>query len=374
MTKTFNLNGRIDSNNVDRIENEIREKIKDFSGEIVFDANNLEYISSAGLRMILRTKKSNDDTKVINCSSEVYEIFEMTGFSEMMDVSKAYRQISIDGCELIGDGFYGTVYRINPETIVKVYKPKDCLDMVKREKELSRKAFILGIPTAIPYDIVKVGDKYGSVFELLNCKSLQKDIQEGANIEELAKMCVEILKKMHSIELKPGELPNKKDQIIKMAIECKEYMDDETFSSLVTFINNIPDKNTMIHGDFHIKNLMKQENELLLIDMDTLSIGNPIFEFGAMYATYVGFSCVNKNNAQEFLEITYDQSSQIWDFIFNYYYEEKTEKEKEELLKTIKIICYLEVLFIRTKFSNKNNKYEQQEIDFSIDYLTNNLK
>lgn len=374
MTKTFNLNGRIDSNNVDRIENEIREEIKDFSGEIVFDANNLEYISSAGLRMILRTKKSNDDTKVINCSSEVYEIFEMTGFSEMMDVSKSYRQISIDGCELIGDGFYGTVYRINPETIVKVYKPKDCLDMVKREKELSRKAFILGIPTAIPYDIVKVGDKYGSVFELLNCKSLQKDIQEGANIEELAKMCVEILKKMHSIELKPGELPNKKDQIIKMAIECKEYMDDETFSSLVTFINNIPDKNTMIHGDFHIKNLMKQENELLLIDMDTLSIGNPIFEFGAMYATYVGFSCVNKNNAQEFLEITYDQSSQIWDFIFNYYYEEKTEKEKEELLKTIKIICYLEVLFIRTKFSNKNNKYEQQEIDFSIDYLTNNLK
>ena len=374
MTKTFNLNGRIDSNNVDKIENEIRGEIKDFSGEIVFDANNLEYISSAGLRMILRTKKSNDDTKVINCSSEVYEIFEMTGFSEMMDVSKAYRQISIDGCELIGDGFYGTVYRINPETIVKVYKPKDCLDMVKREKELSRKAFILGIPTAIPYDIVKVGDKYGSVFELLNCKSLQKDIQEGANIEELAKMCVEILKKMHSIELKPGELPNKKDQIIKMAIECKEYMDDETFSSLVTFINNIPDKNTMIHGDFHIKNLMKQENELLLIDMDTLSIGNPIFEFGAMYATYVGFSCVNKNNAQEFLEITYDQSSQIWDFIFNYYYEEKTEKEKEELLKTIKIICYLEVLFIRTKFSNKNNKYEQQEIDFSIDYLTNNLK
>ena len=374
MTKTFNLNGRIDSNNVDKIENEIREEIKDFSGEIVFDANNLEYISSAGLRMILRTKKSNDNTKVINCSSEVYEIFEMTGFSEMMDVSKAYRQISIDGCELIGDGFYGTVYRINPETIVKVYKPKDCLDMVKREKELSRKAFILGIPTAIPYDIVKVGDKYGSVFELLNCKSLQKDIQEGANIEELAKMCVEILKKMHSIELKPGELPNKKDQIIKMAIECKEYMDDETFSSLVTFINNIPDKNTMIHGDFHIKNLMKQENELLLIDMDTLSIGNPIFEFGAMYATYVGFSCVNKNNAQEFLEITYDQSSQIWDFIFNYYYEGKTEKEKEELLKTIKIICYLEVLFIRTKFSNKNNKYEQQEIDFSIDYLTNNLK
>ena len=138
----------------------------------MFDAQELEYISSAGLRMILRIKKTNDNTKVINCNSEVFEVFEITGFSEMMDISKAYRSISVDGCEIIGDGFFGTVYRINPETIVKVYKKPDCLEMVKNEKELARKAFVLGIPTAIPYDIVKVGNSYGSVFELLDCKSL----------------------------------------------------------------------------------------------------------------------------------------------------------------------------------------------------------
>lgn len=373
MEKTIELTGRIDSSNISEIENKILEDIKDFEGDIIFDAKELEYISSAGLRMILKVKKINDKTKVINCSSAVYEIFEITGFSEMMDISKSFRSISIDNCEVIGDGFYGTVYRVDPETVVKVYKKPDCLDMVKREKELARKAFVKGIPTAIPYDIVKIGDKYGSVFELLDCKSLDKLIKEGESIEKLSKECVEILKKMHTTEMNPGDLTNRKNEIIEMANSCKDYLNEETMKNLLTFINNIEDKNTMLHGDFHIKNLMKQDNEILIIDMDTLSYGNPIFEFGAMYATYIGFACVNHDNPINFLGITYEQSEEIWNNIFNYYYEDKTDKEKEELLKQIKIISYLEVLFIRTRFNDETNEYRDKEIKFCTDYLTKNL-
>lgn len=51
--------------------------------------------------------KENDNTKIINCSLEVYEVFEMTGFSEMMEISKSYREISLKGCKKIGEGFYG---------------------------------------------------------------------------------------------------------------------------------------------------------------------------------------------------------------------------------------------------------------------------
>ena len=374
MEKILKLSGNIDSNNITEIENKILEDIKDYTGEIIFDATDLKYISSAGLRMILRVKKLNNQTKIINCSGEVYNIFEMTGFSEMMDISKAIRTISLDNCTLIGDGFYGKVYRINPETIVKVYKKKDCLDMVKREKELSRKAFVLGIPTAIPYEIVKVGDNYGAIFELLDCKTLDKLIQEGEDIENLAKECVKILKKMHTTEMDKDKLTNRKDQIIEWATSCKEYLSEETEKNLLTFINNIEDANTMIHGDFHIKNLMKQNNEILLIDMDTLSYGNPIFEFGAMYATYVAFACVNQNNTQEFLGITKEQSEKMWECIFNDYYIDKSDKEKEELLKKIKIFSYLEVLYLRSIYNDENNKYRDKEIEFSKDYITNNIK
>lgn len=369
MDKIINLEGRINSNNIQDIESKILEDIKDYNGNIIFDAKGLEYISSAGLRMILRVKKINDNTKVINCNSEVYEVFEMTGFSEMMDISKAFREISVEGCEIIGDGFYGTVYRINPETIVKVYKTPDCLDMVKREKELARKAFILGIPTAIPYDIVKVGNSYGSVFELLDCKALDKCVKEGEDISSLAKLCVNVLKKMHSTELNTNELPNKKDLILETAEYCKKYLNSDIYDKLIKFIKNIPDKNTLIHGDFQIKNLMKQGDELLLIDMDKLSIGNPIFEFGAMYATYKAFACVNKNNPLEFLGIPYEQSEEIWNKIYDYYFDVKSD----ELLNKIKMISYLEVLYIRARYGDKNNEICQKEIQYSIDYITNNI-
>ena len=373
MEKVIKLTGRIDTNNIDEVEKNIKEEIKDFKGELVFDADELEYISSAGLRMILRMKKDNDNTKIINCSKEIYDVFEMTGFSEMMDISKTYRKLSIDGCEVIGDGFYGTVYRIDPETIVKVYKKPDSLEMVKREKDLSRKAFVLGIPTAIPYDIVRVGDNYGSVFELLNCRSLEKAIQEGEDVQKLAKKCVDILKKIHSIKMEPGELPNKKEQMIEMANNCKDYLSKETLDKLISLINGIPDTNTMIHGDFHIKNLMEQDDELLIIDMDTLSMGSPIFELSAIYATYEAFACVNKNNPQEFLGITYEQSKTMCDTIFELYYKDTPKNELEEALKLIKLIAYLKVLFIRTKFINKENKYQNDEIEFCKKYITENV-
>jgi len=374
MEKIIELSGRIDSNNVEDVEKTIEQEINGFDGVLTFDAKKLEYISSAGLRMILRFKKKNETTKVINCQSEVYEVFEMTGFTEMMDISKALREISVDGCEMIGEGFYGVVYRIDPETIVKVYKKGNSIDSVKREIELARKAFVMGIPTAIPYDIVKVGDLYGSVFELLNSESLQKLIITGADIDKLVKESVEVLKKMHCTTLSPNELPSQKENKISWVKDCANYLPAETVQQLIQWLENIPETNTMIHGDFHIKNMMLQNGELLLIDMDTLSLGHPIFELGAIYATYMGFACVNHNNPQEFLGISYEQSKKFLDLTFEYYFDGKSQEYKEKMIEKAKIISYIEVLWLRTKFLEKENEMQKREIEFCQKYLVENAQ
>lgn len=372
MEKTIALSGRIDSNNVEEIEKEIEQEVNTWEGTLILDAQKLEYISSAGLRMILRLKKKNETTRVTNCKPEVYEIFAMTGFTEMMEVSKALREISVDGCEVIGEGFYGIVYRIDPETIVKVYKKGNSIDSVKKEIELARKAFVMGIPTAIPYDIVKVGDLYGSVFELLNSQALPQLIAQGADIEQLAKQSVAVLKKIHSTTLSAGELPNQKEKKIVWLKDCANYLPAETVQQLMEWIESVPETNTMLHGDFHIKNMMLQNGELLLIDMDTLSIGNPIFELGAIYATYMGFACVDKNNPQDFLGISYEQSQKFLNLTFEYYLEGKSEEEKEKVWEEAKIIAYWEVLWYRTKFLEEGNEMRKKEIAFCQNYLIEN--
>ena len=102
------LSGRIDSNNAAATEQELFAQLKGAEKQtVILDAGELEYISSAGLRMILHLKQSHPDLRIINASSEVYEILEMTGFTEMMQVEKAYRVVSVEGCEIIGEGFNG---------------------------------------------------------------------------------------------------------------------------------------------------------------------------------------------------------------------------------------------------------------------------
>ena len=370
---TVKLTGRIDSSNAAEVEMNITQQLGDYKGEVTLDASELEYISSAGLRVILRLKKSNPDTKVVNCNSEVYEIFDMTGFTEMMDVSKAYRKLSVEGCEVIGEGANGIVYRTDPDTIVKVYKMPDSLDDIHNERELARKAFVMGIPTAIPYDVVQVGDLYGSVFELLNATSFAKLINAGEDVDKLAKESVEILKIMHKTELKEGELPSKKQEAIRWAEYDVDYLPEEIGAKLVELFKAIPETNTMIHGDYHIKNIMRQGDENLLIDMDTLSVGHPIFEFAAIFAAYKGFSCVDKENGAKFLGITTEQCNQFLESTFKYYFEGESQETVDDVILKSAIICYARLLrwFIKKKPADDENA--KQVVAFCKQFLIENV-
>ena len=309
-TLVIELSGRVDSANTAAVEAAIAaEKARPHSS-IVIDAERLEYISSAGLRILLRIRKEDSSLKIVNVSSEVYEILDMTGFTEMITVEKAYRRLSVDGCEVIGQGANGKVYRLDPDTIIKVYLNPDSLPDIHRERELARCAFILGIPTAIPYDVVKVGDGYGSVFELLNAKSFAKLIKaEPESLDKYIGMYIDLLKKIHSTVVKEGDMPSMRDVAIGWAGLLKE----ETATKLVSLVEAVPEDYHMMHGDYHIKNVMLQNGEVLLIDMDTLCHGHPIFELASMFNAYCGFSELDHSVSMSFLGIPHETSVKIWE-------------------------------------------------------------
>ena len=94
----INIDGKIDATNAPEFEEKTNEILKANNGmHTVLDADNLEYISSAGLRVLLRLRKADPDLAVINVSPEVYSVFEMTGFTEMMKIEKTYPRISLEG-------------------------------------------------------------------------------------------------------------------------------------------------------------------------------------------------------------------------------------------------------------------------------------
>lgn len=345
-TLTIFLNGRVDSSNAEAVEKEMQSIIAANSADaLVLDAEDLAYISSAGLRVVLRLRKAYADMKIVNASSEVYDIFEMTGFTEMITIEKAYRRLSVEGCEVIGQGANGKVYRLDPDTIIKVYLNPDSLPDIHRERELARKAFVMGIPTAIPYDVVKVGDGYGSVFELLSAKSFAKLlIADPNNLDMCVKLSVELLKKIHGTELKKGDMPDMKAVALGWADFLADYLTAEQYEKLHSLIAAVPDDNHMLHGDYHIKNVMLQNGETLLIDMDTLCLGNPVFEFASIFLAYVGFGEVDHEATQKFLGIPYEMSTVFWDKTLRLYFDTDDEAKLEEIANKAKVVGYARLM------------------------------
>ena len=91
-----------------------------------------------------------------------------------MKIKKEHRKISIENAELIGEGFFSKVYRLDLETIVKVYIKDTSLEDIERELSFAKQAIIKGIPTAISYDVVDVD---GITDRFLNQEGILHDVK-----------------------------------------------------------------------------------------------------------------------------------------------------------------------------------------------------
>ena len=340
------LEGRIDASNAVEAEEKIFNiKNENLGNHTVVDADNLEYISSAGLRVILKLRKEEPKLAIINVAPDVYEVFDMTGFTDMVTVEKAYPRMSVEGCEFIAKGANGAVYRYDDETILKTYFAKDALPEIKQERENARKAFILGINTAIPYGIVRVGEGYGTVTELLNAVSVTKLIRNNPDdLTEAVKYYVDMLKSIHTIEVEDGEVPDMKDTALAWADFVALHIPKEQGEKLRALVEAVPKQNTLMHGDYHTNNVMVQNGEPLLIDMDTLCMGHPVFELGSMFNAFVGYSELNHQNMKDFFGYSFETAGKFWDMALKAYLGTDDEAVCRSVAEKAMIVGYTRML------------------------------
>ena len=340
------IEGRIDASNASIAEEKIFNIKNDNNDKnLVIDADELEYISSAGLRVILRLRKEEPKLAIINVAADVYEVFDMTGFTDMVSIEKAYPRMSVEDCEFIAKGANGAVYRYNDETILKTYFAKDSLPEIKQERENARRAFVLGINTAIPYGIVRVGDGYGTVTELLSAISVTKLIRN--NPEDLtvaANYYIDMLKSIHKIEVLDGEFPDMKETALSWALFVAPYISKELANKLYSLIASIPKRNTLMHGDYHTNNIMIQNGEPILIDMDTLCMGHPIFELGSMFNAFVGYSELDHQNIMDFFGFSFETAVKFWNISLKMYLGTIDEAVCQSVAEKAMIIGYTRML------------------------------
>lgn len=301
-TLTVFLEGRIDSNNAPAVEKELLALLDENAGmNVRLDADKLAYISSAGLRVLMKVRKKIKATlPVDNVSSGIYDIFETTGFTQLLNVRKKLREISVEGCEKLGQGGNGAVYRIDEDKIVKVYKPWMSLEDIDRERSYAKTAFVNGIPSVIAYDTVRVGDCLGVVFELLASDTLGHAMRDNPEkLEEYVDQYVALAKTLHSTHVPAGSFTRIQDDMHRKADRLTQWCTPEEIALLHSLIAEIPDADTVTHNDLHPGNIMIQNGELVLIDMPEVTMGPPICDLVAIFRDMIS-APQNKPEAIEF--------------------------------------------------------------------------
>ena len=298
------LEGRLDSEHSSDAGNSIRQAIAEHPGlPVCLDADNLEYISSSGLRVLLALRQKISVPIVLkNASPEVYHTLELTGFTSLMDVRRKLREVSLEGCRIIGKGAFRTVYRLDGDTVVKIFGGgEETLPLIAAEQEQARDAFLRGVPTAIPFDTVKTSEGYGAIFELVDAQSLNDlATSDPGSIPELARRYADFLHGIHALTAGPGELPDARERFLDFLSCVSPALDEKTQEQTRALLRAMPEDLHLLHGDAHWKNVMDSKGTLMVIDMDTLCVGDPVFEFAGLYITYVAFEEDDPGNTMLF--------------------------------------------------------------------------
>ena len=355
--RTVILRGRLDATTAPEFEAHL-----DTTGvrELILDLADCPYISSAGIRVILlahRRMAATGGTLIArDPTPTVLEVFDMTGLSKVITMAKTAREISLEGCELLSSGVCGECFRLDSETVVKLYKDGIDISMAEQEKKYAKAAFVLGIPTAISYDVVTCGTRAGIVFELLNAELFSAVIRrEPQQIDAHAKRLADLATGLHAAKGDPEILPRLKDRIRDSIKKLSEVFSMAEISLLLERLDVIPDANNCVHFDLHSSNIMLQNGELVLIDMGDFSIGSNFFDIGLIYMIY---GMPELDMCMLATKIDAASGVEFWNSFATHYFANRPPEERaffeanRYFLASLRIVCAIHYLpHIREKLT-----------------------
>ncbi len=176
--------------------------------------------------------------------------------------------------ELIGSGHTACVYEWDEGRVVKLFHtgyPEEAV-----ENEYHNALVVRDMPFAKPkaYELVRYEDKSGIIYDKLEGESLLDRVLMTGDVEE----CAATMAMLHNTIIlnTSDEIPNYKDFLksnIPYAILSKEEHEE-----LLHRIEDLPEGNSLCHGDFHPGNILISEGTPYVIDFMNICLGNYLYD------------------------------------------------------------------------------------------------
>lgn len=343
---TLALCGRLDATSAPTLEAALQlEGIR----ELVMDLQACDFISSAGLRGVLKaikdTAKVNASLVLVGAQPNVMSVLEVTGLTRLVTVKPKAREISIEGLEFISAGMCGQCFRIDRETIVKLYNEGVEPRIAEQEKEFAKAAFVMGIPTAISYDVVSCGNRTGVVYEMLDAQLFSQLIRDDPQaVDAHAKTLADVARMIHTTPGDPALFPDIKHRL-RGAIRQMDFLSAPQIDILLGKLESIPDADTCVHFDLHTSNIMMREGEPVLIDMGDMSIGSYLFDVGLLCCIY---GLPELGSSEVVTKVPNDTGAKLWQGFIKYYFADKPPEEFEFFQRNRHFLASLRLVYTIT--------------------------
>lgn len=366
---------RLDTGSAPLFEKQLKEQVEGLASDtnIIMDLDNLTYISSTGLRIILRLKKSFPRCEMVNVGPEPRKILEMTGFTDFMIVHLKPMVIPPVEGEIIARGSNGEIYSIGEDIIVKMFTEKTTLAEIEEEWNKAKTAFTLGIPCVICYSVVNDGKRNGIMFEKLNTKTLDKLIyKDYENFDRYADMFADLFYSIHTTSDRNRKLMSVKENQISL-VESADYLTDKEKTELYSFLKSIPETDTIIHGDFHPRNLGMVDGELIAIDMAEIGYGHPVFDFVSTYYDLVFSGRTFPEVTPFFFGLEIPDLKRLWDRMLQQYFGGLSEEDANWINEMLDELVGLRTIMLPILHPNKPKEKHEEWIRIGRERLDGKL-
>lgn len=243
---------------------------------------------------------------------------------------------------VIGSGTTGTVYAYEGDKIVKVFPLGYPIYKIESEFNGAKLFNRANLPSPVCYEIVSTDKGYGMVFERIEGVTLTQAIsQNPSGLDYFVKKMICLMRDIHSARIDDMHLVcSAKEKYLAYLSECSRYYSLSELDSLKNLILAIPDRVTLIHGDFHTENVMvKNDDTLMLIDFAEVCYGHPIFDIIAEGAVIPVTLENDPKLAESYLGISSELMQQIWKSYVRHYFAEVSNHD--EMMSITKLLSRL---------------------------------
>lgn len=371
---------RLDNLNIPEIEKAIFEIIEsnDFE-KIIIEASELNYISSIGIRLLIKLAKKEKNLEVVRVTPDIMNLFTRVGLDTIIPIFSSDKVIYAKGLKVIYETEKFTIYELEKGKALKVVKNNNERNNAINEKNFLKRAFLLGVPTLVPYDYVRtLNGKYGVVYEMPKATSFETLLNEGKDENNLVSEFVENLKAIHSIEVPESIKLYKPYKTSLKILEENEIINNEEKEKLIEFYKKLAPKKGFLHNDLDFRNIIKtKDGENLFIHITGFVAGHPIYDFANLYSNYYLFPEGNLEKYNSIFKLEPSKAKKLIKEVLKSYYE-LNDEELEKLLKLLRIISIIRYLNDISLISESNaiklknevfKILEDNDINLAFEYI-----